>query len=163
MTKRLFLICIFLLSLVSPATGAQEDGFRIDAGPNRVIIAGEPVALSAGGEADACIWTVIEPVPRFRDEDTGRILGETCEITIPGDFTRARVGLWTVEVTAESSAGETASDRVTLRVAPDTANNLVVGYIVIFGIIALYIGWMAWKFRSLRRQKAILEALAEEK
>lgn len=156
---------VFCLSLHEAP--AQDDAFSIDAGPNIAVVAGEEISLNAtitGGDADkvTCTWTIAEPLPRFKDEDAGRALGEDCAVAIAGDFTAGRIGLWTVEVSA-TGGDRTAADTVTIRVAPDTMGNLVLGYFVIFAVGAAFIVSLAWRMHRLRQQIAALGASVDDK
>ncbi len=162
---KIFIITTLLLLWAAPLY-AQEDTLTADAGPNVHIIAGEEIALRAditGGEEVACTWTITTPVPRFNLKDAGRVLSEACDYTIPGSFTAERTGpIWTVELRAESADGQVAVDTVRIRVSPDTMNNLILGYAVIFGIGLAFIGSMTWRMHKLRRQAAVLAEMANE-
>ncbi|MCZ7546725.1 MAG: hypothetical protein M5R40_25815 [Anaerolineae bacterium] len=85
-----------------------------------------------------------------------------CELTLPADFTVERTGLWTIELTAESEAGETATDPIDLRVTPDTVDLLILGYALIFAIGIGFIATLAWRARGLRREARTLAALIDE-
>ena len=146
----------------APAAG---EGFRVSAGPPVAVAAGEPIALSVSaqdGDLAACTWTIVAPVPRFNAEDANRVLSEECAFTIDGDFTRERTGLWTVELSALSAAGEAATAQVNIRVTPDTLNLLALGYAIIFGVGMVFVGSLVWRARKLRQEAAALAALLDE-
>ena len=169
----LILLALALAACSPEETASQTDeappdqsaGFQAEAGPPLAVVAGNPINLSAtayNGELASCAWTIVTPSPRFNEDDAGRVLSEACDATIPGDFTAERTGLWTVELTAMSANGETATDQVDIRVTPNTVNLLILGYIIIFGVGMIFIGSMAWRARTLRRDAAALAALVEE-
>ncbi|GAB4452264.1 MAG: hypothetical protein Kow00120_22450 [Anaerolineae bacterium] len=172
---RLAFALLFALALVacSGADTPPEDedttpageGFQVSTGPNIAVVAGEPITLRAaasGGELAGCTWTITVPAARFAEEDAGRVVGEECELTLPADFTVERTGLWTIELTAESAAGETATDPIDIRVTPDTVDLLILGYALIFAIGIGFIATLAWRARSLRREARTLAALIDE-
>lgn len=155
------LAVIALLALILTAC-SSEDTPESGAGADVAVIAGDPIDLRApvtGGEAVSCTWTITQAA-RAKDKDLE--LSRECDYTIPGDFTAERTGGWAVTVTVEDDAGQVATDTVSIFVSPDTVNNLVLGYFVIFAIGALFVGRMVWRMRELRRQTALLAALAEE-
>ncbi len=47
-------------------------------------------------------------------------------------------------------------------VTPDTVNFMILGYSVIFGVIALYLVSLAVRFRSLRQDEKALEELEKK-
>ncbi len=170
----IFLLLALALAACSGNDSAEEDaglptargeGFQANAGPNLAVMAGDSIELkasAANGELAGCTWTIVTPVARFSDEDAGRELGGECALTIPGDFTTERTGLWTVELAARSAAGETSTDQVDIRVTPNTVELLILGYAIIFGVGMIFVGSLAWRARSLRREAAALTALINE-
>lgn len=151
------LLAGFTLTACSPRDSEQ-------AGPTADIriVAGESIELTPPDslpDGAACTWTISQAA---RAEDKDRELSTECTGTIPGSFTVERVGPWEVTLNAETTDSESFTHTVTIRVSPNTISNLVLGYIVIFAIGALFIVSLAWRTHRLRREAAALHAMTDE-
>jgi hypothetical protein len=160
MTKNKAFILLVLLALA--LAGCSSDDEEDTASGRLSVIAGEPVELvppEEVAEDASCAWVISQAALA---EDKDRELSAECSYTIPGDFTAGRTGPWAVQLTAENPDGQTITDTVRIQVTPDTVGNLVLGYVVIFGIGAVFIGSMVWRMNTLRKQAALLANLAED-
>lgn len=119
--KRLWLLISIGLVIILVGCGGGDEPLAVDAGDDFEIQVGESPTFdgcASTGAIDNYKWTIIEAPPAMA-EDSGKIIREVdanCSFTLDAAMGLKEMGAWIIELEVSNSAGETATDRVTVTV-----------------------------------------------
>lgn len=118
--KRFWIIISMLIVLVLVGCGGG-DTLTADAGDDFSIQVGDSPTFDgcdSTGDIGNYRWTIIEAPPEMA-EDSGKVIRDVdanCSFTLDAAMGLKEVGDWIIELEVSDSAGQTATDRVTVTV-----------------------------------------------